>query len=145
GVYAAVTKIVQPVLLVPQALASVLVPHATRVDAAAARRLGARLVVVLVGCAGLATPLVVWREEFVVLVLGAQYEGAGLTFVVALSAVGFIAWAATVGAVLQGQGRQRLVAWLGAVFAVVVLVGVALGAHLGGPTGAAAGLSASWF
>src|SRR5690606_4010254 len=90
GVYAAVTKIVQPVLLVPQALASVLVPPAPRLDAAAARRLGSRLFLVLAGCAVLATPLVVWREELVVVVLGAQYEGAGLTFVVALSAVGFI-------------------------------------------------------
>ncbi|NLF04925.1 MAG: lipopolysaccharide biosynthesis protein, partial [Actinomycetales bacterium] len=144
GVYAAATKLVQPVLLVPQALASVLVPHATRLDTGTARRLGTRLGAALAGCAVLATPLVVWREEVVVLVLGEQYRGAGLTFAVALAGVGFIAWATTVGAILQGQGRQRLVARLGAVFAVLVLAGVALGAWLAGPTGAAVGLSASW-
>lgn len=144
GVYAAANKLVQPALLVPQALSTVLVPHSTRLDPSSARRLGVRLAAGLVACAVLAVPLVVWREQVVVLILGEQYRGAGLTFAVALAGVGFVAWAATVAAVLQGQGRQKLVARLGVLFAILSLGGVAGGAASWGPTGAAAGLTVSW-
>lgn len=144
GVYAAVTKLVQPILLVPQALGTVLVPHATRLDAAGARRLGGRAALACLAALVVASPLVVWREEVVVLVLGPQYRGAGTTFAVALGAVVLIAWAMTIGAVLQGRGRQRLVAWFGTGAALLTLLGVALGARWGGPTGAAAGLALSW-
>ncbi|SRR5690606_26734003 len=145
GVYAAATKLVQPVLLVPQALSTVLVPHATRLDVDQARRLGARTLLALLGAAVLGTPLVLLRDEVVVLVLGEQYRDAGATFAVALVAVGCVAWAVSVGAILQGQGRQRVVAWLGAGFAVLLLAGVAIGTYLGGPVGAAAGLALAWF
>jgi len=144
GVYAAATKLVQPLLLVPQSLAAVLVPHSTKVDGRSARKLGVRLGAGFAACLLLALPLGLGGEQIVVLLMGEQYAGAGAVFSWALVAVPFIAWASSLGAILQGQSQERLVAGVGAVFALIMVGAIALGAMLAGPAGGAAGLAASY-
>lgn len=144
GVYSAAAKLVQPLLLVPQSLGAVLMPGSARVDALRARRLARRLVVAFLVCGVLATPLVPLGEWLVTTVMGERYSGGG--GVLGWTALGlpFIALSSSLGAVLQGQGAQRLVAVNGAVFAVVLLVATAVAAALGGVTAAAAAICVSY-
>lgn len=144
GLYAAAVKLVQPLLLVPQSLAAVVMPHSTRLAPAAARRLGVRLTVLFLACLVPAVPLVVWAEDVVVLVMGPTFEGAGPALGWAIAGLPFVALSASLGALLQGQGRARFVAVNGAVFAVLMFPAIAGGAFLGGIGGAAAGLGASF-
>lgn len=141
GIYASAAKLVQPLLLIPQTLAGVILPRATRLTPAAARRLCGRLAVVSALSMLLVVPVAFVSEDVVVLVMGPEYASAGPALTWSLAGLPFIVLAATLGAVLQAQGRQRLVAVNGLVFAVVGLAGVAVGAVLGGATGAAVGLA----
>jgi len=144
GLYAAAVKLVQPLLLVPQSLAAVVMPHATRLEPAAARRLGARLAVMFLACLVPAVPVVLLAEDVVVLVMGPGYAGAGPALGWALAGLPFLALSASLGAILQGQGRERLVAVVGAGLAVAMFPAIVAGALLGGIGGAAAGLGATF-
>lgn len=142
GLYAAGTKLVQPLLLVPQSLAAVLMPRAARLGVAEARRLGRRLTVLFLGCLVPSVPLLLRAEELVTLVMGPRYAGSGPVLGWALVALPFVGLSASLGGLLQGQGRARYVAANGVVTAVLLVPGVLAGALLGGPGGAAAGLGA---
>ncbi len=144
GLYAAAAKLVQPLLLVPQSLAAVVMPRSTQLSPAAARRLGLRLTGLFLLCLVPAVPIVVWAEEVVVLVMGPTYAGAGPALGWAVAGLPFVALSASLGAILQGQGRARFVAVTGAVLAVAMFPAIVLGAMLGGIGGAAAGLGASF-
>ena len=144
GLYAAAVKLVQPLLLVPQSLAAVLVPHSTRLDPSAARRIALRLVAAFLACLLPAVPLVVWAEQIVTTVMGPSYAGAGPALGWALAGLPFVALSSSLGALLQGQGRARFVAVNGAVFAVAMFPAIAVGALVAGIGGAAAGLGASF-
>ena len=144
GLYAAAVKLVQPFLLVPQSLAAVVMPRSTRLEPAAARRLGLRLVVVFLACLVPAAPLVIWAEDVVVLVMGPAYAGAGPALGWALAGLPFVALSASLGVILQGQGRARFVAVVGAALALAMFPAIALGGVFGGIGGAAAGLGATF-
>jgi len=144
GMYAAASKLVQPLLLVPQALAAVVTPHSTRLDPARARRLGLRLVAVFGAFGLLAVPMALLAEPITRLVLGADYAGAAPALAWGVIGLPFLAMASSLGALLQGQGRERLVAVNGLVLAPVLLGAVAVGAAVGGIAGAAIGFTASY-
>lgn len=144
GAYAAASKLVQPVLLVPQTIASLVLPRAARVDAAASRRMVRPLLLAGVASLVVVVPLALVAPWLLGLVMGEQYVGSADTFRALLVGMPFVALSAPLAAILQGQDRARLAATIGLVFAVVLLAGVAVGAVLAGPVGAAAGLSASF-
>ncbi|MDQ2624138.1 MAG: oligosaccharide flippase family protein [Actinomycetota bacterium] len=144
GLYAAATKLVQPLLLVPQSLAAVVMPRSTGLEPAVARRLGLRLTLLFLACLVPAVPLVIWAEDVVVLVMGPGYAGAGPALGWAVAGLPFLAMSASLGAVLQGQGRERFVAINGVVFAIAMFPAIVVGALVGGIGGAAAGLGASF-
>ncbi|UZN04296.1 lipopolysaccharide biosynthesis protein [Cellulomonas sp. S1-8] len=144
GAYAAASKLVQPVLLVPQTIASLVLPRAARVGVAASRRMVRPLLLAGVASLVVVIPLALVAPWLLVLVMGEQYASSADTFRVLLVGMPFVALSAPLAAILQGQDRARLAAVVGVVFAVVLLVGVAVGAAVAGPEGAAAGLSASF-
>lgn len=144
AVYGAASKLVQPALLVPQAIASLLLPRAAQVGRAQARTmLRPMLWVGIASAVGLA-PIALLARPLLVLVLGPTYADAAVPLQWLLAGMPFAAVAAPLTAILQGQGRERVAAWNGLVFAVLLLGGVAIGAVLAGPSGAAAGLSLSF-
>ncbi|GIG28937.1 lipopolysaccharide biosynthesis protein [Cellulomonas marina] len=144
GAYAAASKLVAPALLVPQTIASLVLPRASRGTAHQARRLVRPLL--LAGAASLVVvvPLALLAEPVVTLVMGERYAGSAGTFRWLLVGMPFAALSAPLAAVLQGQGRAREAATNGLLFAVVLLGGVAAGAVLAGGEGAAIGLSLSF-
>lgn len=141
GAYAAAAKLVQPLLLVPLTLAGVVMPRAAQLASAEARRLARRLVVASLASGLVVLPVVVLAEPLVVLVMGEQYAGSGPVLAWSAAALPFIAMSASLGALLQGRGRERLIAVVSAAFAVLGLAGMAIGAAAGGIVAAAAALS----
>ncbi|QTE28899.1 oligosaccharide flippase family protein [Pengzhenrongella sicca] len=144
GLYAAAAKLVQPLLLIPQTVGAVVTPHAARLEPRAARRLGLRLSAVF--CASLApiVPLMLVAEPLVVFVMGDAYAGAGPALAWSLAGLPFMALAASLGGLLQGQGAERLVAVNGTVFGLLMIPAIAAGAASAGIGGAAAGLGLSY-
>lgn len=144
GAYAAASKLVQPVLLVPQTIASLVLPRAARVDATASRRMVRPLLLAGVASLVAVVPLALVAPWLLTLVMGEQYASSADTFRALLVGMPFVALSAPLAAILQGQDRARLAATIGIGFAVLLLVGVAVGAAVAGPVGAAAGLSVSF-
>lgn len=144
GLYAAAAKLVQPTLLIPQTIASLVLPRATRLGADASRRLLRPMLLASLASFVAIVPVLVVAEPLVVLIMGNQYAGAGATLQWLLVGMPFVALAAPLGAVLQGSGRERFTAVNSVVFGVVLLAGVAVGAGAAGTEGAAAALSASY-
>lgn len=144
GVYSAAAKLVQPFLLVPQTLGAVLMPGSVTLSGGAARRVAGKLTVVFLTCLLPALPVVLRGEQVVTFVMGEPYAGAGRVLGWTVVGLPFIALSSSLGAVLQGQGRQRLVAVNGAVFAALLVVGLVIGAGAGGVSGAAAAVTVSY-
>lgn len=144
GLYAAASKLVQPTMLIPQTIASLVLPKATRLGKDRAASLVRPMVLAAGASLVLVVPLLFVAEPLVVLVMGDQYTGAGATLRWLLLGMPFVALSAPLAAILQGSGRERVAALNGVAFAVVLLLGLVAGALLGGTEGAAAGLSASF-
>ena len=140
GPYSAAVRLVNPFALVPAALTEVLVPHSAAMRGVDARKLGLRLVL-----AGLSALVVCgvgafFAEDVVRLILGSRYGRTSPIFAVLLLGLPFVFLSSPLGSVLQGQGKERLVAWNGLVFGVLLLGLIALGAFVGGGLAAAAAI-----
>jgi O-antigen/teichoic acid export membrane protein len=144
GLYAAASKLVQPTMLIPQTIASLVLPKATRLGRDRAGSLVRPMVLASAASFAVVLPLMLVAEPLVVLVMGEQYTGAGPTLRWLLVGMPFIALSAPLAAILQGSGRERVAALNGVAFAVVLLVCLVAGALLGGTEGAAIGLSVSF-
>ena len=144
GLYAAASKLVQPTMLIPQTIASLVLPKATRLGAGRAGSLVRPMVLASAASFAVVAPLVLVAEPLVVLVMGEQYTGAGPTLRWLLVGMPFVALSAPLAAILQGTGHERLAALNGVAFGVVLLALLVVGALVGGTEGAAAGLSASF-
>lgn len=144
GLYAAASKLVQPTMLIPQTIASLVLPKATRLGRERAAGLLRPMVLAAGASLVLVLPLLVVAEPLVVLVMGEQYAGAGGTLRWLLLGMPFVALSAPLAAILQGSGREGVAALNGVAFAVVLLALLVVGAVLGGTEGAAVGLSASF-
>jgi O-antigen/teichoic acid export membrane protein len=144
GLYSAASKLVQPLLLIPQTIGAVVTPHAARLEPRAARRLGVKLVVVFTAALVPIVPLMVFAERLIVLVLTDKYAGAGPALAFSLAGLPFMSLSASLGALLQGQGAERYVAVNGTVFALLMFPAILVGAATAGIGGAAAGLALSY-
>lgn len=145
GVYAAASRLTSTFRIIPNSLAAVLLPGASRAHSSGAglRHLarpsgivfGASSVLYLVGAA-----LAPW---LIPLVLGVEYrDSVGPTQVILLG-MPFAAATSLLTSILQGVGYQRYVGIVAVIFTTSALALVALGALLG-PVQAALGLSISF-
>ena len=144
GLYAAASKLVQPTMLIPQTIASLVLPKATRLGRDRAAGLVRPMALASAGSLLLVLPLLLVAEPLVVLVMGDQYAGAGGTLRWLLLGMPFVALSAPLAAILQGSGRERVAALNGVAFAAVLMVCLVAGALVAGTEGAAAGLSLSF-
>lgn len=144
GLYAAAAKLVQPTMLIPQTIASLVLPTATRLGRARVPGLVRPMVLASAASLLVVLPLLLVAEPLVVAVMGGQYAGAGPTLRWLLLGMPFVSLSAPLAALLQASGRERLAALNGVAFAAVLMAGLVAGATWGGTEGAAAGLSASF-
>ena len=144
GLYAAASKLVQPLLLIPQTVGAVVTPHAARLGPRDARRLGLKLVAVFLAALVPIVAVLPFAEPLITLVMGSSYAGAGPALGWSLVGLPFMALATSLGALLQGQGKEHLVALNGTIFTLVMIPALVVGAITFGIAGAAAGLATSY-
>lgn len=137
GLYAAALRLTNPILLLPNAISSVVMPHATRASPASTLRLANRLTLIFVLLLVGFIPVFIFSTEVVVLLLGPSFAAAGPVLSFALLGVPFAALTRPLTAVLQAWGAGRFVAANAAIFAVLMIVGLVIGVALGGALGAA--------
>jgi len=140
GLYAAASKVTNPLLLIPGTLAASVLPQAARATPHQVRIFGIRVVLVLAVVLLLGAPVgFVLAEPVCVLLYGDAYRSAGLPLAFLLVGIPFAIVAAALSAILQAHGDERFVAKLGFVFAVAFVCAISVGALSNGPTGAAIG------
>jgi len=144
GLYSASQRLANPILLIPQALTSVLMPHATRGTARRAKEITHQLALgTLVLCIAMASA-VFWAEPLIVLLFGSAYAGAGSVLAIMLVSLPLVGLSSALGSVLQARGKQMYVAANGLVFAALGLAGLWVGASQLGAAGAAAAACATF-
>jgi len=143
GIYAAASKLLQPLYLVPSVLSLLLIPSATRMERIAAVRLVRRLYLAVLLATPMAFALGLVAQLLVVPVLGEDYAGSASILVALLTGLPLVALTGPLGSVLQSQGLQREVAVVGSSFAVLTLAMIAGGAAYWGAMGAAVALGVS--
>lgn len=140
GLYAAASRVTAPLILIPGTLASSVLPPAARATASQARRIGVRLTLLLPAILLIAGPIGYFvAEPLCQLLYGVEYRPAGLTLTVLFIGIPFAVLAAALGAILQAQGEEQFVAKVGVGFAIAFVSAIAVGGHLYGSVGAAAG------
>ncbi len=145
GLYAAATKVINPLRLVPSTLTSLVVPYASRQDKTGARSTALRLIALFSASLLVVIPASIFGEPLVVLLMGEDFRDAGLIFSILLIGLPFVALAAPLGSVLQGQNDERFVTYNGTIFAILTLAFAAVGTIVWGGEGAAIGVSAAYF
>lgn len=143
GLYAAASRVAQPILLATSAASSVLMRISATSTSTSVRATLRRLdMIVITGLAPVALVAVV-GEPVMTGLLGATYSGSGT--VLALIALGL---PLTIGAqlyatVIQARRDEKWVLGNTVLFTIITLGAVACGAFYGGALGAAAGLALS--
>jgi len=139
GLYAAVSKVIQPFAIAPMALAPVVIPWASRSAALAVRRVLDQLfycAIILSAITLLALP---FSGRIVTLIFGAGFSGGGLVLTAVLLRLGSTCFSPLMSAILQACRLDRLVATNAIFVTVVTLLGVFAGAAIWGAVGAAVG------
>lgn len=139
GYFAAAARLVGPLQTLPYSLATVALPHVARTGASRGSR-AVRLpfyatiasVPVCILLSALASPLVPF-------VLGDAYSAGILCIQIIILGTPLTVYFNLTISILQGQGYAKEVSRASVVFAGLLLPAVAVGAYLGGATGAAVG------
>lgn len=140
GIYSAGTKLASPLFLVPQSIASVVLPRAARGSNAQARADTRRLLLLgfcMVVVSAAVTP---FAQGLIVLVYGPPYAAAWPVLVVTLLSFPAVALSSTLGSLLQGRGEERFVATNGTVNAISTFGLMIVGFFAFGIVGVAVGL-----
>jgi O-antigen/teichoic acid export membrane protein len=142
GLYAAASRVTNPLLLIPGTLGASVLPRAARATPRQARDIGKRVILALAVALILGAPVgFIFAEPVCALLYGEAYRSAGLPLAFLLVGIPFAIVAAALSAILQGQGDERFVAKVGVIFALAFVSAISIGAIIGGPMGAAIGSS----
>jgi O-antigen/teichoic acid export membrane protein len=144
GFYAASARLTNPLRILPNSLATILLPAASKRDSSSIGGLLKLVVAATVGFAllyGGGAALVPWA---VPILLGPDYGGAVVALQVTCIGLIFASAASLLSMLLLGVGRKHFVAGAAVVSTIACLLGVLVGALLLGAVGAALGLAASY-
>ncbi len=142
GLYSAAQKLVNPMLLLPASLSQVILPAVAR-DGSDAVKITRNVCLLFLGSYLIIIPVSFFAGDLLGLLFGPAYTAGGSILVWAIVGFPFLALAGPLAAILQGRHDEGFVALNGAVFAVLALVGMVIGAALAGPVGVAAALTIS--
>ncbi|MBD5381549.1 oligosaccharide flippase family protein [Clavibacter sepedonicus] len=144
GFYAASARLTNPLRILPNSLATILLPAASKRDSS---NIGGLLKLVVAATAGFAllygggAVVVPWA---VPVFLGPEYSGAIVALQITCVGLVFASAASLLSTLLLAVGRKHFVAGTAVVSTIACLLGVALGALTMGAVGAALGLAASY-
>ncbi len=136
GIYSAAMKVVNPLNMIPVALASILLPHATRADPNAMGRLARNVVLLFLSMYLPLSVLMVFSTDLVVFVIGESYRESGPVLALAFAILPIIGLASPLTGILQARGWERFTAYNSIVFGIVIIIAIIIGASVFGPAGA---------
>lgn len=145
GLYSAATRLVQPLMLLPATLTSVMLPRSATMSTSRAKQVALRLALGTAFSAACLAGLTPWSTDLVAVVLGDPYAGAAPILSWTLIGLPFLALPPILGALLQGQHRQKLVATNGAVYSALLVPSLWAAAVTFGATGVAIAVAAIYF
>jgi O-antigen/teichoic acid export membrane protein len=142
GLYSAAAKLIAPSELAASTLAGVILPRASRMSASQQRSAALKLTCAALVMFPVVAVLARYAESIMVFLLGVEFRSAAPAFAVLGFTLPLLLLNSPVAALLQGMRREGLVALNSLVFALLLPVGVSIGAVVADSTGAAAGLLA---
>lgn len=145
GAYAASSRLLNPLLVVPGTLASVVLPRATRGGIQWVRTITRHACIGFLLLFALCFFVAIVGRLILQPLLGSAYESAEGIFTVLMVGVPFIVIAAPLGAILQALGEARFVSHNSVGVAVLILPLAAFGGWIGGGVGAASLVSLLYF
>jgi O-antigen/teichoic acid export membrane protein len=141
GIYSAVSRVVSPFNTLAVSAAPVVVPRAALASSARVIRMLDCLLLVGMAASAITLVLIPFTESVVVFVFGPKFAGGGPVLLWVLLRVGPVAATPLILTALQAKGFDRLAALNSTATSVLTLAAVAVGAIIGGATGAAAGFA----
>lgn len=141
GLYAAASRLTTPLLLIPGAFTTVIMPHATRGTPKQAQKTGWQLLLISLAITTLLIPATVFSSDLMSFVYGSDFRSAGPAFGWTIVGMTFIALSSPLATLLQSQGHERMAGWTAGIFAALTLLGVAFGTLIDGATGGAAAVA----
>lgn len=136
GFYGAAQRLTSPFLLIPGAVATLVLPAAARRGPVPARRLAYQLSALHVGMLLVLGFAALFADDIVNIVLGSTFAPAAEVLRWSLVAFPFVALSSPLGGVLQSQGYEAIVARNGIVFSVVLIACIVAGVLILGAVGA---------
>lgn len=144
GLYAAPSRVTGALSLLPNSIAQVALPVASKGDKAGVRALAKALIggmLIMTATFGL---IAIFAESALRVVLGPQFEQSAMPLRIILIGLVFLGFSSSLISFLQASGDEWFVARACLVSTAVCFVGVFVGAHASGADGAAVALSASY-
>ncbi|PKI90848.1 hypothetical protein CW368_09295 [Actinomycetales bacterium SN12] len=141
GLYSAVSKVLAPFSIVPNALNSIVIPRAARADLRRVRRYCDIAFYVGVAISFATLGLTPVNEWIVQTVFGPEYAGGGFVLSLVMLRLGVVSVGPVLGGMLQAKRLDRYVAINSTIVAVATLLAVAVCSFLWGPAGAAGGFA----
>lgn len=143
GLYSAAQRVTNPLLLIPTAVSSIMLPHSSRLTPGEARRLANRVATLFSSLVLIALPAALLSGPAMELLFGDEYGAAGPVLAIGAISLPFIALSSPLTAIAQSQHREHLVAKMAIVFAVITLGAMAAGAVIFSAAGAIMGVGLS--
>lgn len=137
GYFAVGSRISGPLRMIPSTMAPILISHASRTEEVSKRSLVMITAVVTGGFVLLSLVLIPLIPWIIRAFLGAEYVGSAVPMQIIVMALPIQVLGGLVSAVLQGAGLSRVVSRASLVYVVAYLSSLAVGALLGGASGAA--------
>lgn len=144
GLYGAIARSLNPLMLLASSMASVLLPMAVKTDRKSGRSLIVPVISLMCLIAFVHILAAVFADKYVPLLFGAEFIPAVSGFRVVLIGIIFASFSSIQTALLQARGREVMVGKVSLVTSVLALCGIAIGAHQGGVLGATIGLAFSY-
>lgn len=139
GYYSAAVRLLNPLLLIPATLTSLILPHASKASAVHKRRLTLQLTLGGLSLYLLVVPAALLAPAIVDLLFGEAFAPAGPALAWLLIALPVIGLSSPLASLVQASSRARTAAVISASSAVLAIVAVAVGTAVAGATGAAIG------
>jgi O-antigen/teichoic acid export membrane protein len=144
GLYAAATRICQPLTLIPATITTLLLPHSARLAAADARRAAWRVAALAGSLSVVMSPLLMVSTEIMIWLFGPAYGAAGSVFGWTAVFLPIVSSVSPLSAILQGQENERFASRVGLAFFPISVAGMIFGATLWGIVGVAVALGVSY-
>lgn len=126
GLWSASQKLTTPFMLIPGAMASVLLPHSARAERRLLRGLALKVALAHLALTILLILPGIFTTEILNFVLGEAYIGAAPVLSWTLMAFPFIALSTSLGGILQGDKQEKFVAKNGLIFAGILLLAITI-------------------